>query len=264
MKRHLLIVLAAGLLLLSATACKKDPNGTETTPDTGVETTGSYIQVDPTTDPDTNADTDPVTQPEADTAPDPSEDNPTFTDSTKEIVIVSGVATVRTSTKLTNDNAVGWPKEGKTFTITGESQNWYRIKYTYEVNGNEQEQDCYIAKTVAGETSVFESFTDIEGDGELVKVTATSLNVRSYPSADYSVDVAVRGTLAKDAQVKRVAVSENWSRILFEVKSETETNTDGSAVNETKEYYVSNKYITPVEAATTDGETTADPAANEQ
>ena len=69
MKRHLLIVLAAGLLLLSATACKKDPADTETTPDTGVETTGSYIQVDPTTDPDTDADTDPETNPEEDTAP---------------------------------------------------------------------------------------------------------------------------------------------------------------------------------------------------
>ena len=180
---------------------------------------------------------------EVETFPIPDEDNPIFDDITKEILVVSSVAIVRISPQPAVDNAVGWPKEGRRFIATGESRNWYRIKY--DVDGTEQ--DCYIAKNIAGETSVFESFTEIEGDGELVKVTATSLNVRSYPSADFSVDVAVRGALAKDAQVKRVAVSENWSRILFEVKSETETNTDGSAVYETKEYYISNKYIKVVE-----------------
>lgn len=257
MKKHLLIVLTAGLLLLSVTACKKDPGDTETSADDGAETTGSYIQVDPGTDTGSD-DTDktPDTTSEPETEVDPSEENPTFTDATKDIVIVSGVATVRTSTQVptSNDNAVGWPKEGKTFTITGESQNWYRIKYP--VNG--EEQDCYIAKTVAGDVSVFESFTDVEGDGELVEVTATSLNVRSYPSADYSVKVAVRGTLKKGTQVKRVAVSENWSRILFDVESETETNTDGSAVVLTKEYYVSNKYIQVVAPEITAAETTAE------
>ena len=250
MKKHLLIVLTAGLLLLSVTACKKDPGESETTADTGEETTGAYIQVYPGTDTDSdNTDKTPDTTTEPDTEADPSEENPTFTDAAKDIVIVSGVATVRTSTQVpaSNDNAVGWPSEGKTFTITGESQNWYRIKYP--VNG--EEQDCYIAKTVAGDVSVFESFTAVEGDGELVEVTATSLNVRSYPSADYSVKVAVRGTLKQGTQVTRVAVSENWSRILFEVESETETNTDGSAVMVTKEYYVSNKYIREVEATET-------------
>ena len=251
MKKHLLIMLAAGLLLLSATACKKDPADVETTPDDGVETTGAYIDVNPNTDVDndtTAADPDVTVEPE--TEADPSEENPTFADANKEIVVVSSVATVRTSTLVpdSNDNAVGWPKEGKTFTITGESENWYRIKYT--VNG--EEKDCYIAKSVAGETSVFESFTAVEGGEELVEITATSLNVRSYPSADFSVKVAVRGTLPKGAQVKRVATSENWSRILFEVESETETNADGSAVVETKEYYVSNKYIQVVETETTE------------
>lgn len=255
MKKNLLVILVAGLLLLSATACKKDPENPEDTNSIDTtETTGGYIGVEtdtdgnPTTTPDTPDDTD---APETD-AFDPSEDNAVFTDTTMEIVVVSSVATVRTDTQVESGTEIGWPKEGKVLTVTGVSENWYRI--IYPVNG--EDQTCYIAKSVAGDTAIFDTFTEIEG-GELVEVTAPlSLNVRSYPSADYSDKVSVRGNLAKGAQVTRVAVSENWSRILYEVTLETETNEDGTPATEVKEYYVSNKYIQPVE--TTTGDDTAE------
>ena len=88
MKKNLLVVLVAGLLLLSATACKKDP---ETPDDTNsidtTETTGGYIGVETDTDgnPATNpADPEDTDAPETD-AFDPSEENAVFTDVTMEI-----------------------------------------------------------------------------------------------------------------------------------------------------------------------------------
>lgn len=255
MKKNLLAILLAGLLLLSAAACKKNdetPDDTDGIDTNEVTTEDSYIDVETDTDgnPVTNADPE-TKEPETNAAYDPSEKNPTFTDTTLEVVVVSSVANVRTSTELLESNIVGWPKEGRTLTVTGVSENWYRINYT--VSG--EEQTCYIAKSVAADISVLDDFTEIEG-GEEVEVTADSLNVRSYPSADF--DVAVRATLAKGTKVTRIAVSENWSRILFELTSETETGEDGKPVTETKEYYIRNTYIktTAAETEATTEETT--------
>ena len=49
-----------------------------------------------------------------------------------------------------------------------------------------------------------------------------------------------------------MAVSENWSRIAYEVTSETETDAEGNAVVEIKYYYVSNDCIKGPEAETTE------------
>ena len=47
-----------------------------------------------------------------------------------------------------------------------------------------------------------------------------------------------------------MAVGENWSRILYEVVSETETDAEGNAKVEIKQYYVSNDCLKVVEDAT--------------
>ena len=234
MKKNLLTILLAGLLLLTATACNKDPQDPADTNDTASEeTTGSYIVVQTGTG---EADTKPV-EPDTDAeteAPDPSEENPTFTDSSAEIIIVSNAAAIRSATQLKEDNIVAWPSEGKTYTVTGESTNWYRIDY--------EGATCYIAKTVAGNTDVLATFTAIEG-GKQIEITADYLNVRSYPSADFSAEISVRASLKKGTIVTCVAENDSWCRIKFEVKA-----TDGT-VTEVKEYYVSKKYVKDVNAA---------------
>lgn len=246
MKKNLLTILLAGLLLLSVAACKKDPDDTEETKDIDTaETTGSYLVVGTDTDEDATDD-----EPGDDTEPgtdafDPSEEDPTFTDADKKIVIVSYAATIRSSTQVKEDNAVAWPSEGRELTVTGESEHWYRI--TYPVNGTDT--TCYVAKSVAADTALLATFTTIEG-GEEVEVIADSfVNYRSYPSADY--DSAKRGTLAKGTKVTRLATNENWSLIELEVESETETNEDGSKKVELKKYYVNSKYLQVVKTEET-------------
>ena len=246
MNKKLLVILAASLLLLSATACQKNQEKPDD-PAATKDPNESYIVV-PGTDADGNPVTylEPVTK-EPETDPfDPSEENPTFTDVSKKIVVFANAATVRSATVVAENNVVGWPTENTVLDVTGESENWYRITYN--------EQTCYIAKAVAGgDPTVLDAFTAIEG-GEEVVVTASAVNVRSYPTS--LNDYTKRGTLAKDTVVTRVAISENWSRILYEVKSETETDADGNPKVEIKQYYVSNDYIAPVNPET-GAETTA-------
>lgn len=244
MTKKLLALLLAGLLVTAFTACKDGDDTTTTTndgtSDIGVE--DSYIVVG--TDSEGNDITEAATQaPSTETdAFDPSETNPTFTDVDKKIVVFAGVATVRTSTVLNENNGVGWPSEGKILNANGESDNWYRITYLV----GDEEQTCYIAKTVAGDAAVLDSFTDV--DEEEVEVIVDAVNIRSYPSASSSN--SIRTSLKKGAKVTRVAVSENWSRILFEVTSETETDAEGNAKVEIKQYYISNDCIKAPEAAT--------------
>jgi uncharacterized protein YgiM (DUF1202 family) len=137
---------------------------------------------------------------------------------------------------------VGWPQEGKILDVTGESDNWYRI--TYNVNG--EAQTCYIAKTVAADAAILDTFTACED--EEVEIIEAAVNVRSYPST--ASNNSIRGSLKKGTKVIRVATSENWSRIKYEVTSETETDADGKPVVTVKEYYVSNDCIKAPEAAT--------------
>ncbi|MBQ3507048.1 MAG: hypothetical protein IJA91_00745 [Clostridia bacterium] len=245
MNKKLLAILTAALLLLSATSCNDNPAGSETTDEFGTKNPNdSYIVVG------TDEQGNPVTsvtpntqEPETD-GNDPSEANPVFNDVSKKVVVISAVATVRTSTQVLDNNGVGWPTEGKELTVTGESTNWFRI--TYNVNG--EDTTCYIAKTVAADASGLEGFTAIE-NGEEVEVTVEAVNVRSYPST--ASTLSIRGTLKLGDKVTRVAVNENWSRILYEVVSETETDAEGNPVKETKHYYISNDCLKAPSAETT-------------
>ena len=240
MNKKLFALLLAGLLVASITACNNNPGNTEDTSGNTNDTNDQYIVIG--TDEQGNDITEAITQTPADTSFDPTETNPTFVDVTKKIVVFAGVATVRTDTTLAENNAVGWPSEGRILDVTGESENWYRITYT--VDGEEKE--CFIAKTVAADANVLDAFTTVEE--EEVEITVEAVNVRSYPSAASSN--SIRGSLKKGTKVTRVAVSENWSRIIYEVVSETETDPEGNPVVEIKQYYVSNDCIKAPEAAT--------------
>ena len=246
MNKKLIALLLAGLLVASFTACNDKQGGNEDTSADNADTTDNYIVIG--TDEEGNDITEAITQESADTSFDPTETDPVFTDVTKKIVVFASVATVRTSTVLADNNAVGWPSEGRLLDVTGESENWYRITYT--VDGEEKE--CFIAKTVAADADVLDAFTTVEE--EEVEITVEAVNVRSYPSAASSN--SIRGSLKKGTKVTRVAVSENWSRIIYEVVSETETDAEGNPVVEIKQYYVSNDYIAPVNPET-GAETTA-------
>ena len=240
MNKKLFALLLAGLLVASITACNNNPGNTEDTSGNTNDTNDQYIVIG--TDEQGNDITEAITQTPADTSFDPTETNPTFVDVTKKIVVFAGVATVRTDTTLAESNAVGWPSEGRILDVTGESDNWYRINYT--VDGETKE--CYIAKTVAADASVLDGFTSVTE--EEVEIIVDAVNVRSYPSAASSN--SIRGSLKKGTKVTRVAVSENWSRIIYEVVSETETDAEGNAKVEIKQYYISNDCLKAPEAAT--------------
>jgi hypothetical protein len=241
MNKKLLALLLAGLLVAATTACTQPGQGDETGDKTN-EGEGNYIVIG--TDAEGNDITEiPTTQPE-NPGFDPSETDPVFVDVTKKVVVFSAVATVRTSTVLADNNAVGWPSEGRELDVTGESENWYRINYT--VDG--ETKDCYIAKTVAADAAALEGFTAVE---EEVEITVEAVNVRSYPSA--ASELSIRGSLKKGTKVTRVGVSENWSRIFYEIVSETETDAEGNPKVEIKQYYVSNDCLKVVEAETEAG-----------
>ncbi|MBO5510773.1 MAG: hypothetical protein J6B24_03475 [Clostridia bacterium] len=245
MNKKLLALLLAGLLVASVTACTKPGTGDDTT-DSGNTPEDSYIVIG--TDENGNDVTDIPTQEPVTDPFDPSETDPTFVDVTKKVVVFTYTATVRSSTVIAENNGVGWPSEGKILDVTGESENWYRI--TYPVDGEDKE--CYIAKTVAADAAALEGYTDVE---EEVEITVEAVNVRSYPST--ASNLSVRGSLKKGTKVTRVAVSEKWSRIFFEVVSETETDAEGNAKVEIKQYYVSNDCLKVVEDTTTEATTEA-------
>ena len=242
MNKKLLVLLTAALLLVSATACARGSGTSNITEDSAADSKDAYIVVGTDefgNDVTQNGNT--TLEPE-ETQFDPSEEAPTFVDVSKKVVVFTAVATVRTSTVLADNNSVGWPQEGKILDVTGESENWYRINYN--VNGDMQ--TCYIAKTVAADASVLDAFTPCEE--EEVEISEGAVNVRSYPSTASSN--SIRGSLKKGEKVIRVAVSEKWSRIKYEVVSETETDAEGKPVVTVKEYYISNDCITVPSAAT--------------
>lgn len=244
MNKKLLVILTAALLLLSATACRNGKNNEDTTTDdAGAVTTGSYINVgtDEDGNPVTSANDPDETGSTVETQGfDPTEENPAFTDVDMNAVVVSSVATVRTSTRVEDNNAVGWPSEGTVLDVTGECDNWYRIAYT--VNGEATE--CYIAKTVTADASVLDTFTTIE-NGEEVEVIVDAVYVRSYPSTESTH--SIRGSLKSGTKITRVATNESWSRILYEVTSNDE---EGNPVVDIKQYYVSNDCVKVVETTT--------------
>lgn len=248
MNKKLLVLLFAGLLLVSAAACsKKNPNEYEasgTDPETIVDpfnndTTPVVVGTD------TNGEDitiyEPVTQPPIDD--NTSEPNAVFTDINKKIYVWTGVATVRTDTIIADNTGCAWPKEGTTFDATGESKNWYRINYGGKV--------CYIAKNVVCDASLLDGFRTVD---ETITIES-NVNVRSIPST--ASEKSIRGVLKKGAQVKRIGVGDKWSVIEYEMASETETDaTTGKAKIEVKHYYISNDCIVDPSAAT-DADTTA-------
>lgn len=230
MNKKLIALLLAGILAAAAmTACTAGGNGTETGDGTR-DPNESYIVVG--TDADGNTVTRveiPTVEPE-NPANDPSEDNPTFVDVSKKVVVFTYAATVRSSTVVAENNGVGWPSEGRVLDVTGESTNWYRINYNDQV--------CYIVKTAVADAAVLDTFTEVN---EEVVVSVNAVNVRSYPSTEGD---NIRGSLKKGATVTRIGISDKWSCILFEVPSEKETDENGNPKMETKHYYVSNDCIT--------------------
>ena len=218
MNKKLIVLLAAALLLISVSACNSSGDGDDTTKQMTDETTGAYIDPSSTTADETE--TEPTLPPETE-----------FTEKTAKVVVITAVATVRSSASLATENRVGWPKEGTVLDVTGEGTNWYRINYT--VNG--EVQPCYIAKTVVDDAAVLDTFT--ECDDELI-VSVAAVNVRSYPSSASAS--SIRGSLTKGTKVKRVGATDTWSKIEYQVTSETETDAEGAALVETKYYYVSN------------------------
>ncbi len=234
MNKKLLAILIAGLLLLTAVSCGDDkPSGDES--DTkGSTSADSYMGAD--TDEWGNT----VTAPDSEevTVPNDNDElNPTFTEISKKVVIITAVATVRDKTIVDENTAIGWPKEGTILDVTGESENWYRITYN--------EKEAYIAKTVAADASALEGFSKVEGDGEQVVISTGNeggaVYVRSYPSSES--EKSIRATLKEGTVVTRVAVGEKWSRILYEETSETETDAEGNPAKTVKEYYISNDCI---------------------
>ena len=237
MKKKILVLTLAAMLVLSAAACGESEGENETgtgTPGipvgTGDVATGELGTGNSTSDEETAA---PVI--------DITEEEPTFTEINKKVYVWYNSAFVRSSTKMADDNKIGSYSEGDIVTVTGESENWYRVKY--------EDKDAYIAKSVAGDYDVIEKMTAV--DNEEVEVTADSLRVRSYPSTEGG-DYTVRGSLVKGDKVTRVAKGESWSCILYTVESETETTADGTPVKEVKKYFVHNDYIKGPETAATE------------
>lgn len=233
--KKLLIVLFAGLLLVSAVACSGSGDGEETGSSTDtniVIPNGTGDNTDIVTDAEGNVVTDPV---EDSTQAPPqdniSETNPTFTDCDKTLYVWVATATIRSATVLGEENGIAWPTEGTTLKCTGESQNWYRIEY--------EDKTAYIAKTVAGDYAAITGMTTV--DNEEIEISA-DVNVRTYPSTEGG-DLTLRGTLTKGTKVTRVAKGENWSCILFTVVSETETDAEGNPAEEIKQYFIVNECI---------------------
>ncbi len=237
MNKKLLVMLVAGLLLVSAVACGdqgKNPKDTDTdNAGTGTKPTESYIVIDGT-DESGNAVTsiEPITtEPESELF-DPTEQNPTFTAVTKKLVVITAVATIRDQTIVNDSTGVSWPKEGTLLDATGESTNWYRI--------TRDGKELYIAKSVVADAAALDGFTKVEKETITIATgnEGGAVNVRSYPSSES--DKTIRGTLKEGATATRVAIGEKWSRILFEVE---ETDKDGNKVKVEKEYYISNDCI---------------------
>lgn len=243
MKKNLLVVLLAALLLVSAVAC--GDQGTEKETDSGTDTNvETTVNSGEGTNPEgTNEVTNPVEDnTSASVGDNVSEENPTFTEVNKTLYVWYAAATIRSSTVLSDDNAIAWPTEGTTLVANAESTNWYRITY--------EDKTAYIAKTVVGDYALIQGMTPV--DNEEIEISA-DVNVRTFPSAEGG-DKTIRGALKKGTKVTRVAKGENWSCILYTVVSETETTADGKPVEEIKQYFIINDCIKGTETTDTSAE----------
>ncbi len=242
MNKRLFAALVAALLLVSATACTKEPDDNETLapPESGSSESTSDNYIDGT-ETDTNGNI--VTETSAETSAEtekPIEVNPTFKEVNKTVVVFAENGTVRAEANLASA-AKGYQVAGDMLTATGESNDWYRLSY------GEENEVAYIAKTIAGDAADLEGFTEIN---DTVTIT-DNINVRSFPIV---TKYSYRGNLAKGDTVTRVAVGKEWSRILF---TETVKAEDGTETEVTKVYYIHNDYIKTDETTTESATETA-------
>ncbi len=236
-----LVVLLAGLLLLSITACNNGGADTDTNADTGTGIvfpvdTGSELVTNEEGEPitDTNGDYVYVPDPEPDDPTNIDEENPTFTDCDKTLFVwADPYANIRSSTKLVDDNKIGTADNGKTLKATKESKNWYRIEFK-DKDGKDVE--AYIAKTVVIDNAIMESFETVTN--EEIEISA-NVNVRLYPDAS----TTRVGGLVKGDKAIRVGKGNGWSRILFTVTDESETNANGDPIQKQIECYITNEAI---------------------
>lgn len=105
----------------------------------------------------------------------------------------------------TSYESIGYLHNGDKVTILGESNGWYKINY----NGQEAwVSGKYVDKTEGGSTPEPEQ-PPASTDGTVVVVDATTLNVRTGPSADYSK----LGSLGHGDKVSVLEEKDGWYRI---------------------------------------------------
>lgn len=224
MKKRLFVLLMAGLLLVSMTACGGD-DGKET--DTGSSSESSSLSSDPlgsstesTSESGGSSSGSTIDQTEAD-----------FTDSAMTVSVYANKATLRKKPVVSTSTFVATTNRGDVFTVTGESTHWFRV----EVKGYKEIEDgtYYLAKNVAGDKAVLDAFEDTDP----VTMTVTgNVNLRLFPSADNDSTRLPSGAyLTKDSKVTCIGESNGWSKVLFQSTS------DGD--EEPQAYYVSSKYL---------------------
>lgn len=213
MNKKFLALLTAALVLLCTVACTNNTNTPEETlpPFSGETESGTEAQG---TTAETTAET---------TIPD--EIDPTFADVSLKVVVLPERATIRNAPDKSTGSEVAWPAEGTELTVTGESEQWYRLSYGGEVR--------YIRKSLVAPASALEGFTAIND----TVVVNTNANIRSYPLVDsYTVRLSVKA----GTELERVAVGAEWSRVKVTVTVEGESGQETQVV---KEYYISNSCI---------------------
>ncbi len=236
MKKSLLVLLLAGLLLVSVTACgsgeekesvSESSSITETTPDDASESESESDTADSASESETtengNSGSE-IDQTEAD-----------FKDISMNIIVYKAQATVRTSPSM-GENYAMTAYRGDIFAVTGESTHWYRISFKAQESATEP-STFYIAKGVAGNTAVVDAFVD---GTPVTMVTTGNLNLRTFPSAeDDSTLTTSKVSLPEGTRVVCVAEKDGWTKIYYQnVK-------DGDEKEET--YYVSSHYLKAVD-----------------
>lgn len=233
MNKKFFALLIAALVLLCTVSC--------TDKNSGNADTLAPFESDDTAETVTDAQGNVVTETEAYV---PDEVNPTFSDVSMKIVIVSPTATIRTAPdKNDASNAVAWPSERTELTVTGESEQWYRLSYGGEVR--------YIRKSVVAPASILEGFTDIND----VVVVNTNANIRSVPLKveDKTIEeYIIRFSIEQGTELERVAVGAEWSLVKVTVTVEGES---GEETQVEKQYYINNSCITAKTPAATESET---------
>lgn len=240
MNKKILAILTAALVLLCAVACSDagdEPNKDTLAPfdeETTAAETAGVTETEALTTVETKAETTVETNVEADTEDEseaPDEADPTFAEANLVVVVLSPSATVRTAPdKDDATNAVAWPSEGTKLTVTGESEQWYRITHGGETR--------YIRKSVVGPASALEGYTPVSD----TVVVNTDSNIRSYPMVD---EYTWRTTVKAGTELERVAVGAEWSIVKITIVVEDASGAETEAV---KEYYISNSCIDAVTA----------------